>query len=80
MIEGCAGFDNPPICSKTCTRAPVKFQSEAIVITLGALLQSPEEPQSAAAVPSPFISSDEDAAQLLELRTETGPIYVRPSR
>jgi protein TonB len=58
----------------------VKFQSEAIVITLGALLQSPEEPQSAAAVPSPFISSDEDAAQLLELRTETGPIYVRPSR
>jgi hypothetical protein len=50
------------------------------VITLGALLQSPEEPQSAAAVPSPFISSEEDAAQLLELRTEAGPIYVRPSR
>ena len=49
------------------------------MITLGALLQSPEEPQAAAAVPAPLKISEEETAQLLEVRTEAGPIYVRPS-
>ena len=50
------------------------------MITLGALLQSPEEPQSPLPLPAPLAHSEEESAQLLELRTETGPIYVRPSK
>ena len=39
-----------------------------------ASLLPPEEPQSASAV------TEEEDAPLLELRTEAGPVYVRPSK
>ncbi len=44
----------------------------------GPLLQLPEEPQSAPAVSYRNIS--ENGPELLELRTEAGTVYVRPSR
>lgn len=50
------------------------------MITLGALLQSAEKPKAASPVRASLAHDEEDTAQLLELRTETGPIYVRPSK
>ncbi len=43
----------------------------------GSILQFPEAPQSAAPDTE---SIEENGTQLLELRTEAGPVYVRPSR
>jgi hypothetical protein len=44
-------------------------------VNLGLLSQSPEAPQSAA-----WDDAQETGAQLLELRTASGPVYVRPTR
>ena len=44
----------------------------------GPLLQLSEEPQSAPAVN--YRDINENGAELLELRTEAGTVYVRPSR
>ncbi len=50
------------------------------MITLGALLPSAEKPNAPSPVRASLARREEDTAQLLELRTETGPIYVRPSK
>lgn len=47
-------------------------------MNLGSLSQSPEVPQSSTA--SPWDDSKGTGAQLLELRTAAGPVYVCPSR
>lgn len=44
------------------------------------LFQLPEAPQSASTVTHRFLDIEEDGAQLLELRTENGAVYLRPSR
>ncbi len=46
----------------------------------GSILQFPEAPQSAGPDSDQLKSIEEQATQLLELRTEAGPVYVRPSR
>jgi hypothetical protein len=43
------------------------------------IFQVPEEPQSASAASARLRDIEEDDAQLLELRTENGAIYLRPS-
>ena len=50
------------------------------MITFGSLLQSPEAPQSASAVRNQLKIIEEKGAELLELRTEGGVVYVCPSR
>jgi Gram-negative bacterial TonB protein C-terminal len=44
------------------------------VTNIPSILQTPEEPESAAGVPK------QSSGQLLELRSETGTVYLRPSR
>jgi hypothetical protein len=48
--------------------------------TIGSLYQSPEAPQSAAVVRNQLWNIEEKGAELLELRTEAGVVYVCPSR
>lgn len=48
--------------------------------TIGSLVQSPEAPQSAAVVRNQLRDIEEKGAELLELRTEAGVVYVCPSR
>ena len=48
--------------------------------TIGSLLQSPEAPQSASVVRNQLRNIEEKGAELLELRTEGGVVYVCPSR
>jgi protein TonB len=43
------------------------------------LFQVPEEPQSASSVTDRLRDIEDDNAQLLELRTENGAVYLRPS-
>jgi hypothetical protein len=43
------------------------------------IFQVPEEPQSASAASARLRDIEEDDAQLLELRTENGAVYLRPS-
>jgi protein TonB len=47
---------------------------------LASILQGPEAPQSASNVPSRPGDIEHDGGQLLELRTENGAVYLRPSR
>jgi hypothetical protein len=47
--------------------------------TIGSVLQSPKAPQSASAVRN-RLRTEEKGAELLELRTEAGVVYVCPSR
>jgi TonB family protein len=54
------------------------IKAEAILTNFGPLLQLSEEPQSAPAVS--YRNLNENGAELLELRTEAGTVYVRPSR
>jgi TonB family protein len=54
------------------------LKAEAILTKFGPLLQLSEEPQSAPAVS--YRNINENSAELLELRTEAGTVYVRPSR
>ena len=54
------------------------IKAEAILTNFGPLLQLSEEPQSAPAVS--YRNINENGAELLELRTEAGTVYVRPSR
>jgi Gram-negative bacterial TonB protein C-terminal len=48
--------------------------------TIGSLLQSPEAPQSGSVLRSQLRNIEEKGAELLELRTEAGVVYVWPSR
>jgi hypothetical protein len=48
--------------------------------TIGSLLQSSESPQSAPLVRNQLRNIEEKSAELLELRTESGVVYVCPSR
>ena len=48
--------------------------------TTGSLLQSPETPQSAAVLRNQSRNIEEEGAELLELRTKGGVVYVCPSR
>jgi protein TonB len=50
------------------------------MIDVGSLLQSPPEAQSASTVASQAWMNEEKGPQFLELRTETGSVYVCPSR
>jgi outer membrane biosynthesis protein TonB len=47
---------------------------------LGSILQTPDVPQSLPRVPSRLRPIEENGAQLLELRTDAGAVYVCPSR
>jgi hypothetical protein len=58
----------------------VRFKAEALMTTIGSLLQSPEAPQSATVVRNQLRNTEENGAELLELRTEAGVVYVCPSR
>jgi hypothetical protein len=51
-----------------------------MMTTIGSLYQSPPGPQSAAAVGRRLGDIEEKGAELLELRTEAGVVYVCPSR
>jgi TonB family protein len=54
------------------------LKAEAILTNFGPLLQLSEERQSAPAVS--YRNINDNGAELLELRTEAGTVYVRPSR
>jgi hypothetical protein len=58
----------------------VILKAEAVMTTTGSLLQSSEAPQSAAVVRNQLRNIEEKGAELLELRTEGGVVYVCPSR
>jgi hypothetical protein len=47
---------------------------------IGSLLQPPEEPQPASTVANQLRNIEGKGGQLLELRSEAGAVYVRPSR
>jgi hypothetical protein len=51
-----------------------------MMTTIGSLVQSPEVPQSVAVVRNQLRDIEEKGAELLELRTEAGVVYVCPSR
>jgi hypothetical protein len=48
--------------------------------SIGSLLHSPEATKSPSVAPGRLSNIEEHGAQLLELRTEVGPVYVCPSR
>jgi outer membrane biosynthesis protein TonB len=54
------------------------LKAEAILTNFGPLLQLSETPQSAPAITHRNVG--ENGAELLELRTEAGTVYIRPSR
>jgi Gram-negative bacterial TonB protein C-terminal len=55
------------------------LEAEALM-NIGPLIRSSEELLSSLAVEKDFDGMGEDCAQLLELRTQSGPVYVCPSR
>jgi Gram-negative bacterial TonB protein C-terminal len=62
---------NGPLCD---------LKAEAMMTTIGSLFQSPEAPQSATVVGNQLRNIEEKGAELLELRTEAGVVYLCPSR
>jgi periplasmic protein TonB len=60
-------------------RALWDLKAEAVMANLASLFQVPEAPQSASTVTNRAAEID-DGAELLELRTENGAVYLRPSR
>jgi len=69
----------PQLSSKKCRWAPVFAPCEALMTT-HSLFQFPEEQQNPSSISSCVAGTDEEGARLLELRTESGTVYVCPSK
>jgi hypothetical protein len=69
----------PQLSSKKCRWAPVIAPCEALM-TAHSLFQFPEEQQNPSSISTCLAGIDEDRPRLLELRTESGTLYVCPSR
>jgi hypothetical protein len=69
----------PQLSSKKCRWAPVFAPREALM-TAHSLFQFPDEQPTSSTVASSLSGTDEDGVRLLELRTESGTVYVCPSK